>query len=209
MKFYLSSYGLGNEENLKKFQGMIACTTKVTAYISNALDICTDPERKKEYENEDMSALKAIGLIPNIIDLRDYFGQQAQLKQLLEKFDIIWVSGGNTFVLRQAMKLSGLDDILQEYYKQNKEIIYGGYSAGICILAPTLKGLDIVDNPNLRPYGDHATIWDGLGIIDYSISPHYQSNHPESNDIEKEVQYMIENKLPFKTLKDGEVIILP
>ena len=209
MKFYLSSYKLGNEENIKKFEQMISSTNKRTAYIANALDYSTDTERRDKSEAADIGDLSKIGLEPEKIDLRDFFGKKAALKQTLEKYDIIWIRGGNTFVLRQAMKISGFDEILKELAEQNKQIIYGGYSAGACVLSPTLKGLSIVDDPNQKPYGDeHDIIWDGLGILDYSIAPHYKSDHPESADIDKEVQYMIAEKMPFKTLRDGEVIII-
>jgi dipeptidase E len=51
-------------------------------------------------------------------------------------------------------------------------------------------------------------IWEGLGIIDYVIVPHYKSDHPESEIMEEVVEYLIENKIPYKTLRDGEVIIV-
>lgn len=209
MKFYLSSYKLGNEENVEKLKKMISGTNKRIAYIANALDYSTDAERRNKSEATDIDDLSKIGLTPEKVDLRDFFGKKIELKKTLEKFDILWVRGGNTFVLRQAMKLSGFDEIIKEFFKQNKQIIYGGYSAGACILAPTLKGLSIVDSPNEKPYGaEHEIIWDGLGILDYSIAPHYKSDHPESTDVDKEVQYMTDEKISFRTLQDGEVIII-
>ena len=36
------------------------------------------------------------------------------------------------------------------------------------------------------------TIWEGLGFVEFSIAPHYRSEHPESEDIEKVVQYFEE-----------------
>jgi len=36
------------------------------------------------------------------------------------------------------MKLSGLDEILKDLLKK-ENILYGGYSAGVCVLAPTLR----------------------------------------------------------------------
>ena len=40
------------------------------------------------------------------------------------------------------------------------------------------------------------------------ILPHYKSDHPESEDIDKEVEYCDKNNIPYKTLRDGEVMIL-
>jgi len=38
--------------------------------------------------------------------------------------------------------------------------------------------------------------------------PHYDSDHPESELIEKEIQRCIDKKWLFKALKDGDVIII-
>ena len=205
MKFYLSSYKFGNEiEELKK----LIPKNKKTAYISNALDFSDDLERRRKGEESAIEQFKNLNLDVEIIDLREYFNQKDKLEKKLNAFGIIWVRGGNCFVLRQAMKLSGFDNILKNLVEKNVDILYGGDSAGICVLAPTLKGINLIDDLDQRPYGKQiGTIWEGLGILNYSIIPHYNSDHPESKDTDKTVRYMIKNKILFKVLEDGEVII--
>lgn len=206
MKFYLSSYKLGNEIN--KLKQLIPKENKKTAYISNALDFSDDLERRKKSEQADIEQLEGLGLDVEIVDLCNYFSKQNELAEKIAGFGVIWVRGGNLFVLRQAMKLSGLDNILKELVKKDN-VLYGGYSAGVCVLAPSLRGIDLMDDLDAIPYGDQSKIiWEGLGIINYSIVPHYKSDHPESKDADKAVEYMIENKILFKALKDGEVIIV-
>lgn len=205
MKFYLSSYKIGNE--MEKLKLLVPENNKKTAYISNALDFSNDIERRKQSEQSDIGQLKQLNLDVELLDLRKYFGKKTELAQKISDFGVIWVRGGNCFVLRQAMQLSGFDSILKDLLKKD-DILYGGYSAGICVLAPTLKGLELVDDPSAKPYGKLETIWDGIGVLDYSIIPHYKSDHPESEKINETVKYMIKNNLPFKTLKDGEVIII-
>jgi len=205
MKFYLSSYKMGKKT--RKLKTMLP-KNKKTALISNSLDCYSDMKRRKKNETENIKDLKKIGLDVEILDLREYFGKKEMLRKKIKEFGVFWVMGGNTFVLRQAMKLSGFDVILKSLLKRD-DILYGGYSAGICILGPTLKGLTIVDNPRLKPYGKkYKTVWDGLGILNYTFAPHYKSDHPESKLISKEIERMIENKMLFKALKDGEVIII-
>jgi dipeptidase E len=205
MKFYLSSYRIGNE--VKKLKKMIP-RNKKTALIMNSLDCYTDLKRRKKNELENIKELTEVGLDVEILDLRDYFNRKKLLRKKMKEFGVFWVIGGNTFVLRQAMKLSGFDIILKSMLKKNN-ILYGGYSAGICILAPTLKGIALMDDPKAKPYGKKSKIiWDGLDILDYSIVPHYKSNHPESKMADKAVEYMIKNKMLFKVLRDGEVIII-
>ena len=177
MKFYLSSYKLGNEIDALK---ALIPSNKKTAFISNALDFSSDLERRKKSEQSDIDDLISAGLDVELVDLRDYFDHQDDLEKKLSEFGVIWVRGGNAFVLRAAMKRSGFDVILRQLIKK-EGILYGGYSAGVCVLAPTLRGIELVDDPTVKPYGDDTeTIFEGLNIIDYSIVPHYQSNHPES-----------------------------
>lgn len=205
MKFYLSSYKLGNE--IDKLKRLIPPNNK-TAYISNALDFSTDLERRQKSEQSDMADLEGVGLNIEKIDLRDFFNKSSDLEKKLTEFGVIWVRGGNLFVLRQAMKLSGLDYMIKELFL-NKAILYGGYSAGACVLAPTLRGMELIDDSSARPYGeDIETVWEGVGILDYSVVPHYKSDHPESERANDVVAYMEKNNIPFKTLRDGEVIII-
>jgi len=77
----------------------------------------------------------------------------------------------------------------------------------VCVLAPRLEGLHHVDDPTVCPYPGSSVIWEGLGILDYLVLPHYKSDHPESANIDRDVEYCTKNGIPFRTLRDGEVII--
>lgn len=207
MKFYLSSYKIGNETD--KLKAMIPTGNRKVAYISNALDFSDDLVRRKQSEQADIEQLNEVGLsdIENI-DLRSYFNKEDELAQKISEFGIIWARGGNCFVLRQAMRLSGFDNILKSLLEKD-DILYGGYSAGICVLGKSLRGLELVDDANVKVNGDYIdTIWDGVGILDYTIIPHYRSDHLESAAADKVVEYMTKNKISFKTLRDGEVIVI-
>lgn len=202
MKFYLSSYKVGKEtEKLKEL-----ASGKKIGFIPNSLDY-VEPKARQESNEKNIKDLSDLGIDVDILDLKDYFGKQKNLENKLDNLGGIWIRGGNTFVLRQAMKLSGFDDIIKNMNRN--DFLYGGYSAGICVLAPSLKALQIVDKPDIMPYEESKeVVWDGLGILDYIILPHYKSDHPESADIDKEVEFCKKNNISFKTLRDGEVIII-
>ncbi len=206
MKFYLSSYKIGNhpESLLALFSD-----NKRIGYIPNALDFTgADPQRREKHVASDMQSLADVGLQPEVLDLKNYFENEVRLKEKLKSLGGIFISGGNTFILRQAMRLCGLDTVLQEYTKNREDFVYAGYSAAGCVLSPSLRGYAIVDDPTDLPYtGQKETIWEGLGMIDYAFLPHFDSDHPESADMNEEVQYCIENKIPYKTLKDGDALI--
>ena len=207
MKFYLSSYKFGNET--KKLRGLIPRNNKKVAFIANALDYSNDLERRKKSEEENINGLKKLGFVPKTLDLRDYFGKKAKLEKEFKKYGSVFVRGGNAFVLRQAMRLSGLDEILKKLANSKKDFLYAGYSAGACVLTPSLKGLDLADDITQKPYKEqHQIIWSGLGLLGYLIVPHYKSDHKESKAINKVVEYCIENKILFKALRDGDTIII-
>lgn len=204
MKLYLSSFRNGNKpEELLKLLG----NGRRTALILNAVDFKSEEDRAANYDDE-AARLESIGLLPTEIDLRDYFGKQNELKAQLAKYDLIWVRGGNVFILRRAFKQSGADIIIKELIEKN-DIVYGGYSAGVDILQPHLRGIELVDSPDVVPAGyDAEVIWDCMGLLTYCVAPHYRSDHPESADIDKVVNNYIENHIPFIALRDGEAIVV-
>ena len=206
MRLYLSSYRIGDET--ERLREMTSENVK-TAFIPNAMDGYEDSEQRRMSIEQDLQELRSVGLVPEVIDLKDYFGKEHELKDVLQDTGVIWASGGNTFVLRQAMKLSGLDKLLRELWLGYSNVVYGGYSAGACVMCPTLEGIHLADDPDKKPYGpEHETVWEGLGMVEYCIAPHYKSDHVESPLIDKTIAYYIDNKILFKALKDGEVIIL-
>jgi dipeptidase E len=203
MELYLSSYRLGKEE--AKLAEMVGNGNKI-AVIGNAMDFVDDELRKKKI-NENFEELKRIGLDPVEIDLRLYFDKPKELAEKMSEFKAVYVRGGNVFVLRRAFYESGFDKWLMSQ-KDNASFVYSGYSAGCCVLSPSLKGMEMVDNPNDIGKGyKQEIIWDGLGIINYSFVPHFESDHPESTRVGDEVEFYKKNNIPFKTLHDGEVII--
>jgi dipeptidase E len=206
MKYYLSSYKFGNK--IEELKNLIPENNKI-GHINNSRDwVGADSERAHKHQQEEMEFLNKIGFKAEPLDLKEYFKKTEELKSKINSLGGVWVSGGNTFVLRMAMKLSGFDKIFKELVKR-KEFLYGGYSAGICILSDSLKSIEIVDDPNNFPYKEISEpIYKGLGVFNYSFMPHYDSDHFESEAIGKEIQRCIDNKWLFKALRDGDVIII-
>jgi dipeptidase E len=205
MKMYLSSYRLGDHpEKLLNLVG----PNKAVAVIPNALDSSDEEDIKKAGIQREIDDLTKLGLHAEELDLRKYFGKPEELGKKLSEYGMVWVRGGNTFILRRAFKESGMDNWLIKQ-KANGELVYGGYSAGVCVLSPTLKGLETVDDPAIVTEGyQKDTVWDGLGLISFAFAPHYQSNHPESEMVNQEVEYYQKNGIEYRALHDGEVIII-
>jgi dipeptidase E len=205
MRLFLSSYRIGNHP--EKLVELIGDNKKV-ADITNAGDLLTPVEIQERLEG-DRVMFNDLRLDSEHLDLRNYFEKDPNvLEKKLRTYGLIWVRGGNVFNLRQAMKRSGFDDVIKKLLNEDA-LAYGGYSAGACVMTPSLKGIDIVDDPNAFPEGyEHKIIWEGLDIIPYEIAPHYKSDHPESAGIDKVVAYYEDNKIPYKALQDGEAIAI-
>lgn len=205
MKLYLSSFRNGNNpEELLKLLG----DGRHTALINNALDF-NDPEEYADSLKNEIDRLVDIGLEPVEFDLRKYFTKSDDLESDLSAFDLIWIRGGNAFVLQRALKQSGADKVIAKLVSENK-VVYGAYSAGIDVIAPSLHGIELVDDPNVVPddYDGTEVIWEGMDLIPWSVRCHYRSDHPESAAGDKSLEYMINNHIPFIALRDGQAIVI-
>src|SRR5687768_487488 len=106
MKIYLSSYQMGDQP--ERLLSGSAANSRV-AVIQNATDGNPDSERRRRNLQREFEELGKIGLVPEQLDLREFFGKADDLAEALQQFSYLWVTGGNTFVLRRAFALSGLD----------------------------------------------------------------------------------------------------
>jgi dipeptidase E len=135
VKLYLSSFRIGGEpDTLVSF-----VAGRTIALIPNALDF-VEPAGYEKSTAAAVREVQDLGIDVELLDLKEYFGRERDLEAILQTFGGVWVRGGNTFVLRQAMRLSGFDHAIHE---MPADFVYGGYSAGICVLAPDSSALQI------------------------------------------------------------------
>ncbi len=207
MRLYLSSYRLGaSAPRLKK----LLRGGRRAAVIQNALDFIPAEARRAYEANvyDPRDELADWGIAAEDLDLRDYFGRADALREALAGFDLVWAVGGNAFLLRRAMRQSGFDHVIADLLHEDA-LVYGGFSAGAVVAAPSLEGIEIMDDPRQAAAGyDETILWDGLGLIDFSIVPHYRSDHDEAEAAERAVELLDEAGAPFQPLRDGEVIIV-
>ena len=171
MRLFLASEDLGDfpEELLR-----LAGDGRKLLLISNARDYYPLEKRVAKI-GEKLAYFKSVGFDASELDLRNYFGKPEELKAFIDeqKPDVIYSIGGNVFLLRTAMKLSGMDKIIIDGVK-NDRFVYGGYSAGIMVTCQTLRlyGHDhLVPEKVPEIYGVEAEL-DGLGLIDIQLVPH-------------------------------------
>jgi len=208
MKLYLSSYRMG--DHFDEFRDLAGPGAKV-GLISNALDfIPAEARRAYARTNFDPVAFfRANGFEAEDLDLRQYFGLPDLMKDTLQKFQAIWVLGGNAFLLLRAMRASGFHDCIGPMVRTGG-LVYGGWSAGIVVTAKSLRGIELMDDPKVvvEGYPRAEQPWEGLGLMDFLIVPHFQSNHGEAAAAERATAYMSAKGIKHQTLRDGEVIIV-
>ncbi len=206
MKLYLSSYRLGNDT--EGFKKLVNKPGAKVAVIDNALDFSMDFDRKAQSLQNELKDMESLGFIPEHVDLREYFNDHDGLFEKMKQFDVVWIRGGNAFILLKAMKQSGFDKVIVELIRKNK-LVYAGYSAALCVISPTMDGVELVDDVNAAAEGySQEVIWDGYGLIDFYPIVHYKSDHPESKLVDKELEYVKSKNRKFKTLRDGDTIII-
>jgi dipeptidase E len=203
MRIYLSSFLLGNEPSqLVRLSG----EKRRCALILNALD--NAPEARTRFLESQTAGLEALGFSVRELDLRCYFAAPEQLGSDLAAFDVLWVTGGNAFILRKAMRQSTLDTTLPTLLARN-ELVYAGFSAAAVIAGADLKAL--TPSPaSFEPLAGYANelIWEGLNILPFALVVHHDSDHPGRAAAAEEAAYHQWARVPHRLLRDGEALVI-
>ncbi len=155
-----------------------------------------DTHDNKSFVDADRSKLEEMGF--NIIDVPLAQLDVAQLTQILDGVDIIFVAGGNTFYLLQEARKSGFVDVVPKLVE--KGIVYIGSSAGSYLACPTIEvahwkhqDRNIVNLTDLT----------ALSLVPFLMSVHYK---PEFEMSLREA--MRKTSLPLKILTDEQALII-
>lgn len=182
MKMLLTSNGLVNDSILQAFVDMSPkpINELTVAFIPTAKNRSGEDKR---YFLRVLSTLDRLGVKKiDFVDI-DSVAKEHWLPRL-EKADVIYVGGGNTYYLLNSVRLSGLDEELPRLLETK---MYVGDSAGAIIVTPSID-IAAVDN------GDENFIelqdTSGLNYVDFEISPH----SPEDVTLEENEKYAISSK---------------
>ncbi len=171
MRLYLASHNLGPyTDELLKLVG----EGRKALFIENARDYYPEEKRANDLK-EKLAMISELGFEVEELNLRNYFGKPADLRGFIDSYkpDLVYVSGGNVFLLATAFRLSGFDKILRKDLASDK-YVYGGFSAGTMVICKTLK---FYGHGHLVPeyvpeiYGVEP-VFDGVGLVDYQLIPH-------------------------------------
>lgn len=188
MRIYLSAYRLGPRATALRRTGGRALI------VMNALDQYEDRLLSWDREATDLAQL---GYLSEELDLRDYWtGSEQPLIDRLGAADLLWVVGGNAFVLARAATEARLRGALS----RSPHLDYAGYSAGACITSIDLLGIDQMDDASMLPRGYRAEMRpETLNLTGSRLVPHAGS--PEAAAA---VACLRARDLKFAELADGE-----
>ena len=162
MKLFLASYFKQVAPLLVNYT---PCIGEKVVFITTA----SKYEKVNFYVKADRKALLNLGFIVEDLDVS--IEEPVKIQQLIEACDCIFVEGGNTFFLLQELKRSGADQFIKAHIEKNK--MYIGASAGSIVLSKNIEYAKHMDDVSCAPdlEGDYTA----LGIVDFSIVPHYQN----------------------------------
>ena len=206
MRLFLSSHRLSNHADvLVRLVGQ----RRNTLVIGNALDYLPAAARALYTATtyDPVAELNTLGLPASWLDLRDYIGSPIRLYDQLLTCGLVWVIGGNAFVLRRAMRACGFDGVIHGLLSQDT-LVYGGFSAGAIVSAPSLRGLDLMDDPKVGTFGDEMISYEGLNLFPKAVVPHVGSNHRDSAGADRAAHWLTDNAVPFVALQDGQAIVV-
>jgi dipeptidase E len=210
MKLLLTSNGLANESIAKALLDLVGKPASETmiVFIPTAMNMARGD---KTWFINDLYNIKKQGF--KFIDIVDIAALPEKVwLPRLEKGDVLFFSGGNTFYLMYWLKKTGL---LKSLPKLLQTRVYAGISAGSMVTNPSLifSGADKKEyNKETIGYCDE----DALHFVDFYIQPHFNSHkHPLSDKehieaiaekVDKTV-YALDNDSAIKVVDDQLEII--
>ena len=154
----LTSNGISSEKLFNKTKELIKENMKSVALI---------PTASNELEDKEFNILRHTEIFGRLGLSVEIFDIDVQNPKLLDKYDVIFLMGGNPFYLLEIMRKTNCKELFSSYIK-NKIII--GASAGSIIFGNTL-GFIYELEPELN---DRVKLTDftGLCLTDINIFPH-------------------------------------
>lgn len=198
MKLFLTSAGLPPETTEAFLRLLDKKPEEIRVCFIPTASFNHHPDEEAPYVKEDKRRLRELGF-KTITDVDLRKENEESLKEKLEDFDVIFITGGNTFYLLKYVRESGFDKVIKSFLDRGG--IYVGVSAGTLIACKdiSISGWSKEWDENTVGLKDLM----GLGLVNFIISPHYTPEHePIINENKHKVSY------PIFALTDSQAILV-
>lgn len=159
------------------------------------------PEEVDFYIHSAKQLLTQLGLMVDELELTTAAAEEITRK--LEGCDFIYVSGGNTFFLLEALKKTGADQLIIRQVEQGT--VYIGESAGSIITAPNIAYVSAMDDCTAAPGLSDTT---ALGLVDFYPLPHH-TNEPFKEAAEQIIAQYADTLKLIPITNDQAIIVSP
>jgi len=164
-KIFLTSSGLSNKKVMERFVKVVGGNLGEVAIITTA----SEEKENNKYCKLAFKQLKEIGF-----DVVDFIDLEAEPNKDFSKYDVIYVSGGNTFRLLKFARKANFKKTIQELFDRGG--IYVGVSAGSYIMCPTIEA-STWKNGDVNVVGLKDLI--ALNFVPFLLSVHYEPKYLE------------------------------
>lgn len=167
------------------------------AFIDTAAEVYNKAEA--EWLQADRRALVEAGF--TVTDYTLTNKTQDQLKTDLTPFDLLFVTGGNTFYLLEKANLSGFTQLLKDNFFADQ--IYVGSSAGSVLLSNNIEAIKFLDNPDRADKPEFQAV----GLLDYTILPHWGSEKFKPR-FEQLLSFAYDQAQPLIAIADTQCLVV-
>jgi peptidase E len=195
MKLFLSSSGISAPLTLEGLIDKPLSLSKVLI-VPNAKDDQA-PDHRQAKITETINSFLSTGIKATCFDLNDFKSRSEMQEQLCDA-DVIWVMGGNPFLLRYKMQQSGFDRVIGSVLEQG--VVYGSESGGSIVAGSSLDGFEYGDLTKDVP----KIITSGLNLVPYVITPHENIDFFAGAIQSVRSRHAAED---IVSIKDGQVVV--
>ncbi len=193
MELFLTSYLAGTKKLAEDFLSDLK--VKEIVFIPTASNV----ESYTKHVDEAIDTFRDLGYSLNILDIskREY----AEIIDILDVCECLYISGGNTFYLLQELKKKGLCELIRK--RVSKGMLYMGESAGAMISAPDIEYSHIMDD---KTVAKELKDYSGLALVDFYTLPH-NKEYPFVESTE-EILKVYKDKIELLPISNEESIIV-
>ena len=188
----LTSAGMQVQQEIRKILPRTPGNIQIAHIITACNQLESAPWRDKDKQN-----MLDVGFQVTDVDIQ--VKNETHLRKILKDSDVIYVQGGDPYLLLKHVKLSGFDKVVKEYLKQGK--IYIGVSAGSYIACPTME-MALWKKPKRSKHG-LAGNETAMNLVPFLLSVHYEEKFRAM--IQKGIS---STRYPVKILTDDQAMLV-
>lgn len=164
------------------------------------LGYVTDAAQGMPFAAAERAGIESFGY--ELIDICARENDAASLGVLLDSLDAVYVAGGETFVLLEALRSNGTGEVLADRVRAG--LPYIGCSAGSIVAGPSITPAELMDDRDRAP---GLVSDEGLHLVDKVVIPHADGKLPPyPPHLIEQIVTEYGNRYPLLLLRDDQAL---